>query len=391
MEKILLQILNNIYNEIEGDNTLISLMGGGTGVALFKIYYLKYVKKNDLNEDIIYSLQELSEASINYNNISSFCNGQAGINWFFNLLYNLGYIEKKDFKIITSNDFSLAQVGLDNLSVGFYDFLHGGVGIAHYLLCAKNEKLIPFFGRFLDGLHVLMNKESSVVNHFDFDLRALIPNKVNPGLSHGLASILKICMECYKHGICRKKSKNIASRIIKFFLENASGDKTISYFPNIYDFGNKYQKNSSLSWCYGDLGIAYVMFQYGLMFKDEQVKIVSLEILHHCANRRADLEIKITDACLCHGSSGVAHIFSKLWYNTHDPKFQDAANYWFQKTIDYSMHKDGIAGYKATTYNAEKSALADSSLLMGVAGIGLAILSHLFQDYSWDYCLMLND
>jgi len=390
MRKALLKILDNIYNDIEDNNSSISLMVGGPGIMLFKLYYLKHIKNNDLNDDIISNIQELSEASISYDNVSSFCNGQAGINWFFSFLYNEDYIDRKDYKIITSNDFLLAETGLDYLTAGVYDFLHGGVGIAHYILYAKGKKSLPFFDKFHDNLNALMDRGNTVLGYFNFELQDFDPNKINPGLSHGLASVLKLCMQCYENGICKRKSKHLSKRIINFLMENTNADKTHSYFPFIYDFINNDQKKSRLSWCNGDLGIAYIMYQYGLMFNDDHVTSISLEILHHSANRRTDSETGVNDAGLCHGSSGIAHIFSKLWRNTKDPTFHDATIYWFQKTIDYSIYKDGLAGFK-THSKANKISFNDSGLLTGVAGIGLAILSYLFHDYSWDYCLMLND
>lgn len=390
MDESLFEILDNIYKDIEDNNSSISLMAGGPGVVLFKLYYLKYIKNNELDENIIDSIRELSEASINYNNLTSLCDGQAGINWFFSILYNQEYIDKRDYKVITSSDFSLAKAGLDYMSAKFYDFLHGGVGIAHYLLYSKRRGLLPFFNEFLDRLNILMDQGNPVLGNFNFDLKELDSNEINPGLAHGLASVLKLCIECYGNRVYKNKSKNLAKRIVDFLLDNINIDRSHSYFPVIYDLIHNDRNKSRLAWCYGDLGIAYILYQYSLMFNDNYVKTISIEILHHSSDRRTELESGVKDASFCHGSSGAAHIFSKLWCNTGDAKFGDAANYWFQKTIDYSIYQDGPAGYK-TYKKGSLSSLKDHSLLSGVAGIGLAIISHLFQDYSWDYCLMLND
>ena len=388
MREPLLDILDNIYKYVE-ENSSISLMGGDSGVVLFKIYYLKHIKQNDLN-DIETTIQELSELSISYNNISSFCSGQAGINWFFNFLCKKGYIDKRDYKLIGATDNLLAEISLEYLRMGCYDFLHGALGIAHHLLYTKNKTLKSFFKDFLDGIIALMGKENPILYDFDFDLFVLDTNKANPSLSHGMASVLKFCMECYQNGIYKRKSKFIAKKIIDFLLANVNVDHSYCYFPSIYDLTTNEDQQSRLSWCYGDLTIAYIIYQYGLLFDDKVVEKTALEILYHSSKRRSLNESGVNDAGFCHGTAGVAYIFSKLWKKTNYPIFYDASQYWFQKTIDYSIHKDGIAGYKKFD-NISKAWVNDSSLLEGVAGIGLAIISHLFEDYSWDYCLMLND
>jgi len=379
--------LDSIYNDIESSKS-ISLLGGGPGIILFKLYYLKHIKQNDLAE-IEADIQEFSEFSLNNNRYPSFCSGQAGLNWFFNFLFKQGYIEKGDYELIGSTDFVLAKASLEYLKRDCYDFLHGAVGIAHHLVYTKKRALKPFLGELLDGIIKLMGKENPVLHHFDFDSYSLANRKINPSLSHGMTSVLKLCLECYQNKIYKRKSKFIAKNILNFLLSNVNSDHSYSYFPYVYDSDNNENQQSRLSWCYGDLTIAYVMRQYGILFEDQTVEKKAMEILYHSSMRRKD-ESGIVDAGFCHGTAGVAYIFNKLWHSTKDTVFQDASQYWLQKTIDYPFHQDGLAGYKKYDH-LSKEWVNDSGLLEGVAGIGLTIISCLFQDYSWDYCLMLND
>ena len=389
MENDLKKKLEEIYLNIKQNTHSISLLAGDPGIALFKFYYLKHVKYGNI-EEIVSEIEVLSEASINYNNISTFCNGQAGINWFFNLLYRNLYIDKDDYNIITSSDNMLVEASLNYLSNDVYDFLHGGVGIAHYLLHTRKKSLKPYFNNFLTSLIKIMGPSGSVAKHFDFDEKKLKSTQINPSLSHGLASILKFSLECNALGIYKRKTKYIAKSIIDFLSNNLKEDKTYSYFPYTYDLNSNNKINSRLSWCYGDLGIAFIMLQYGKLFHDKKIEALSLEILIHASKRRSHNETGIVDAGLCHGAAGVAYIFSRLWHNTKKSEFHEASNFWFGEMLKHSKYSDGVAGYKRYNH-LENNMVNDCSLLEGVAGIGLAIISHLYEDYSWDSCLMLND
>lgn len=391
MNERLIQITDNIFKEIADDNPSISLMGGSPGLLLFKLYYLKHRNNNELSEPFIKEVRLLSEAAINYNNTATFSTGQAGANWFFTLLYRQGFLDKTDYNTICSSNGNLAIASLDYLSKDNFDFLHGAIGIAYYFLYLKKKAFLPFFDKFLEILTHLMDKGGGVLFDYDFDTHEAIPNKFNPSLSHGLSSILKFCIECYQGGIYKRRTRNLARRIVKFLLSVVSTDPApYCYFPNAFEPNSKDNQNSRLSWCYGDLTIAYILYQYGVAFSDGEVKNKALEILYHSAKRRTDENAGLVDAGLCHGSAGVGYIFSKLWHMTSDPVFLDAADFWFQRTIDYAVEEEGIAGFRHFQYITQKR-IKDPYLLEGVAGIGLAILSHLYQDYSWDYCLMLND
>jgi hypothetical protein len=388
MKATLLNILNEIYRDIE-QNKSISLLGGGPGIALFKLHYLKHLKGNDLS-DVEAAIQELSELSISYNNLASFSGGQAGINWFFKFLSNEGYIEKEDYNLVGETDHELTETSLAYLNFNCYDYLHGALGIAHHLLYTKNKTFKPFFNKFLDSIISLMNEDKNVLYYYDFNLAALDRTKVNPSLSHGLTSVLKFCMECYQNNIYKRKSQYIAKKIVTFLLKNINADHTYCYFPYIYDLTNNFNQRSRLSWCYGDLTIAYILYQYALLFDNKVIEQKALEILRHSAQRRSDNDAGVVDAGFCHGTSGIDYIFNKLWFKTEDISFYDASHYWFQQTIDHSIHKDGLGGFKRFD-NVNKAWVKESGLLEGVAGIGLSIIGYLFNDYSWDYCLMLND
>jgi len=66
-----------------------------------------------------------------------------------------------------------------------------------------------------------------------------------------------------------------------------------------------------------------------------------------------------------------------------------AREYWIAETLKYSKFHDGLSGYKTVMGNAY---INEYSLLEGIAGIGLSLLSSIdsTQYSSWDSLFLLN-
>ena len=115
-----------------------------------------------------------------------------------------------------------------------------------------------------------------------------------------------------------------------------------------------------------------------------------MEVLKHSAARTAVEDSMVRDAGVCHGSYGNAQMFFRMYKETGDQVFKDAFEFWIQDGIDRGTFEDGYAGYKQWK-GVDKSWEAETSLLEGIAGIGLTILDYL-ADYNtnWDECLMIS-
>lgn len=386
-------ILNGIYTALRtSTNKDISLMGGRSGIVLFNFAYLKYQGPGDhTNEDDL-PIQELAERSLEEMRDPGFSTGTAGLNWLFAYLYKNEILAKEDWEFLCSGDAGLETTALNLLRHGNYDFLHGAIGIGHYFLYTGTSGSGVFFTLFFDLLNELVYKSSTgtIIPGFDFTQYKCLPDEVNLGFSHGLAGILKFCLQCYKQNICTTASKILAQRIIDYLLDNMNLDRSINYFPNKIMEGRRTDEYSRLGWCYGDLGIAYTLYQSGMLFDDRRLVNLAVEILEHTTTRRMETTTQVRDAGVCHGTAGIAHLYNRIWYSTRQPVFKEACDFWMQRTIDFALYSNGLAGYEK--YNARNGIYENChELLEGAAGIGLVFLSYLTGDLSWDYCLMLND
>ncbi|BAU55615.1 Lanthionine synthetase C-like protein [Mucilaginibacter gotjawali] len=230
--------------------------------------------------------------------------------------------------------------------------------------------------------------EDSIANSFNLKSQNVDIYRVNLGLAHGVIGVLKMCIQCTQAGICEEDSKLVAKKIIDFILKNTHQKGAVSIFPSFCSNDSKIE-DSRLGWCYGDLIIGYILYQAAEIFDDYILLQHANNVLIETTYRRLPKETYVRDASICHGSIGIAHIYNKIWRLTNNLIYRNAAEFW----IDYSLEKENylqgencFMKFNAYSNRYEKNL----SLLEGSAGIGLALISFITEDYSWDHCLMLN-
>jgi lantibiotic modifying enzyme len=133
------------------------------------------------------------------------------------------------------------------------------------------------------------------------------------------------------------------------------------------------------------------LWQASQTLQNKEWERISLDILLHTTTRTNPVKEKVSDGGFCHGSSGIAHIYNRLYQATEINIFKDAAIYWLHDTLDKAKFIDGIAGYK--TWHTPKYGgwIMHTGLLEGVSGIGLVLLSAVGDiEPKWDECLLLN-
>jgi len=390
MEDKLEEIINICRNTLSREKDW-GLLTGNAGILSLIVSYDKW-KNKETEVDLSYYLQTLLDNSID-NQMVTLAQGKSGINWFFQYLsIELDLLEWDICNEICSDFSYLHKLSLMELSKGNWDCLHGAMGIAYCSLYDFKSEYKSYFNDFFSELSKIAsaNKLTSMFPNYDFESNSFVADEVNFGLAHGITSILKFCIECYKRNICMEEAFELAYQIIDFLIRNTNQNKEHSLFPSIFKIGKSKETLGRLAWCYGDLGVAFILYQSGIALNLPPITTIALEALKHTTIRRSVEQTMIYDAGFCHGSAGVAHIYNKMWHYTNDRIFKDAADYWIQRTLDFAIHEDGVAGYKM--YNPQDNTFSKSyGLLEGVAGIGLVLLSYLTGDFSWDYCIMLND
>jgi hypothetical protein len=118
----------------------------------------------------------------------------------------------------------------------------------------------------------------------------------------------------------------------------------------------------------------------------------ALAIARRAATRDGQ-ECGVVDACFCHGSSGLAHIFNRLYHATHDEIFAAASRYWIDRTLQFRSPGDSAAGYlfKSVDSNGNIGFRPRYGVLEGIAGIGLGLLAAISTvEPCWDRIFLLD-
>ncbi|PSL27083.1 lanthionine synthetase-like protein [Chitinophaga ginsengisoli] len=374
------------------------LLGGYTGTALFFAYYYqltgkqKYLKK--VHQLLERSVEDMAEAALPF----SHCSGIAGMVWNIQHLIKAGFVNEEGMDdIFEEVDDILGREMLRAVQQGQHDFLHQGLGIALYFLeRAPHPQATHYLSALVATLESTAVKTTAGISWQDH-LTGLGGRPVgevtfNMGLAHGVPAIISILSMIHQKGIAPKQTNDLVRKGISWILkaENSPEEELTSLFPVLTDAGHQALtgKQSRLGWCYGDLGIATMLLNAGISLQDNTYQEKALQIFHHTLSHRNSKNGNVHDACLCHGSAGIAHIYRRAWLQTKDPALLTGATYWLQETFRMNTHQDAPAGFRFYGKDGYENSYG---ILEGAAGIGLALMAAIDEetDPLWDRCILL--
>jgi len=392
------EINQELINNGDLDSTDIGVLSGSAGLALYHFYYNAYnpnETSEDVGSEIIASIVGINEGY----NFHTFCGGIAGAAWTIELLNELEFIEVDTDALLGILDEYLRHVTTLNQNENFYDFLHGVIGIGYYFLKRYENTNSPELKSKYDSILVeivsLLKKTSKKSDHGVYWESNLIREEglkgCNLSLSHGLSSIINFLSRLSAHAAFSEKTLPLLNQSINHLLSHKKEQADASFFPDWITKDNQESQSNRLAWCYGDLGVAVSLWHASKVVQNEEVKKTAIQLLEYAATRRDIEETRIVDAGLCHGAFGVMHIFDYMYKETSKTIFKEAADYWIDYGLTIDHHKDGPAGYKKWRGGDTPTYEKENSLLEGVAGIGLAILSYLHPEQTkWNQCLMIG-
>ncbi len=397
LEKQLLSI-QTILRDHYSENTEVGVLSGISGISLFHFYYSKYSDTDVHFEMGIEILSESVQRINNGYNFPTYCTGIAGAGWVFDHVVEEGFVNLDTDELLSDLDTYLYDIMMTNIKEGNYDFLHGAIGYGYYFLKRfRNTKSDVFKKRYtkyilslVSELENIAEKDKEGIKWPQVVYKTTIEPEYNFSLSHGIPSILNFLSRLHRFEEFQNAVEKLLEGGIAYLVSFENPDRNaFSLFPN--DTTDTVRGvDSRLAWCYGDLGIGLSLRLAAKTLNDDQLYQKAIEILKHSANRKTIEQSMVKDAGLCHGSYGNAQIFCRLYKETNDPIFEEAATHWIKQGIRMATFEDGYAGYK-TWQGKEATWQNEANFLTGVTGIGLAILFYLSDvETSWDECLMIS-
>jgi len=372
-----------------------SLLSGAAGQILFHFYHSRVFNNNRSNDKamelINHIFDHFNSTPLGY----TFSSGLAGIGWLIEFIEQQGFIQCDTDDIIGQLDDLIYNTMIAEIKAGEFDYLHAAGGMVLYYLTRKNNKKInSYISDYVDHLNDVCIWENDACKWFSAIRLSdgTEENACNLSMSHGLASIIAVLNRIYKRNINVGKTEKLISGSVRYLLSvMQSTDEFSSYFPDIVYQKEHKGQTSRMAWCYGDMGIGISLLDIAHTMNNKEWETIAIKVLLNCTKRR-DLEKNhVLDACLCHGSAGLAHLLNRLYHKTNLNEFKEAAIFWYSKTIEFANDKKSLSGFvnvNAEEYGGSKE---DFGFLVGISGIGLALLSGISDiDPTWDQILLIS-
>lgn len=347
---------------------------GKAGISLYLFYASKYFNESKFENKSFLILESIID-DINKNPIIlTYYNGLGGILWYIKHLIKVGGLSEEDSYIYEHlNPFIFTSVK-KQISLRNYDFLHGALGVIYYLLYNVKE-------------NNQYDIEAEIADFLIKDVKKVDCDELSSffygelGIAHGISGLILL--------LTLINEKKILSQSIDGLIDQLTSH-VIKKVDNNYTPPHMWLLNSDrrYSWCNGAIGILYSLYR---AIKSNNVSVANYNFVNNAMLYSLQLDdhkkLGIIDSCLCHGTAGNMQIYNKLKIKYDCIEFEKGIDIWKKKTILYSMFEDGIAGYK--TWDGEES-IIDYSLIKGVSGVGLSLMSYKKKELSvWDDFFLL--
>jgi len=396
-----LEQINQLTQSLHPKESMLGVLNGKAGLALFQFYYAKYSNTEtpaDIGEDILAQSIESINQGFNY---PTFCNGIAGLGWTLDHLQQQGLIDTDVDGLLSGLDNYLYTTMIDDIGHGKFDFLHGALGYGFYFLKrlqnTTDQSLKNRYRNYLFKLlEILKNQAEPQKKGIAWQSLLIKETQVmgyNLSLSHGLSSIINFLSRVYEVDGFKQITIPLLEGAIDYLLSHKTHETyELSLFPSWVNPVSENIYRSRLAWCYGDLGVAITLWQAAKSLGNSTLASIALKVFEHAAQRRSPETTFVKDASICHGSYGIARIFDSIYQDTLNPLFKETADFWMFEGANMAFHEDGWAGYKQFFMKDDKETWENKAgLLEGIAGIGLTIIDYLSgTPQAWDECLLIS-
>lgn len=379
-----------------------SLAGGLTGQALFYTYLSLHTAEPSAAERAADLLDKAAEELANQPMAPSLYAGFPGIAWTMEHLRGRLFEadgEEEEEDPIQEIDEALLTPLSRSPWAGEYDLIGGLAGLGVYALerlprpgaAALLERIVD---RLAELAEVMADGTAwfTPVERLPEWQREIHPRGVyNLGVAHGLPGVLPVLAGACAAGVAVERARPLLDSSVSWLLARRYGPEVGSCFGTTYAPWEE-AAPSRLAWCYGDPGIAAALLATSRAVGEPEWERQAVETALACVERDESTAL-IRDTGLCHGAAGLAHLFNRMFQETGEERLGRAARFWFERTLQMRAPGEGIAGFRAWEVNpgGQPGWRADSGLLEGAAGIGLALLGAISRvEPAWDRMFLVS-
>ncbi len=363
-------ILNCDLQKIKYDG----LFYGKAGLALYCLYMYKLNKEkrylNKIEEIIEYLFcKNTVENSVLYYQ-NSFAEGLSGLGYLLLKLRNNEILDNSFNETIDSLSNIIEIDCLKMIKNNKFDFFYGSFGLLYFLLENKKYELCYTYIKQIYNL--------SLKNNFFLYNNTEDPytKGYNFGFAHGVIGFISILLkfiDILDHKIMIKDFIfNLLLSMSKFgkniFVpNNFRSIDDYKTFPSIYPYNiyiDNFTLNTTLNaeiikngivhyttrigWCNSDMGHSLLYYKAGVILQNDDF-INTSQLIGNFLIKRIDFNVTGIDSMyMCHGSSGVAQMYKRLYELTHNENYFESYLYWLEKTSNYLIMEIKKEEFKPT-------------------------------------------
>jgi hypothetical protein len=264
-----------------------------------------------------------------------------------------------------------------------YDLIEGIVGIGVYAL----ERMPRDGARGLLELAVERLAELAVRKKGGFawhsDPRWLPPEMAdapriewNLGVAHGAPGIVGFLAQACIADVAtaaQRTARRLLDGAVRWILSQEQRGQASAFAWAADEIA---REPARLAWCYGDAGIAASLLLAARAVEESAWERIAIRIARRAAGRTGRSS-GVFDACLCHGSSGLGHVFHRLYRMTGVTDFAVAARRWYRVTFDHAGARRSGVRPSAADRQLSRSWRASPGFLSGSGGVAVAIAAAL--------------
>lgn len=373
------------------ENNESGVLSGLSGIAMFHFYYAKLINSQE-HYDL--GISKISSCVDNIGEsfyMNTFCSGVAGVGWVLSHLEEEKFVNGINADIYKQIDTHLHTIMVREMKVGNYDFLHGGIGYAWYFLkrynLTKDRRYLIILNEFTELLLACAVNDGKMSRWIQPKTNNL-SDLTNLSLAHGMASIVTILASLAQINGIKKLALPLLQSAVAYLRYNKNRKTYAKVHYPTYTNHEDNTYNSRLAWCYGDLGVGLSLFKASHVLKNQKMEEQALSTLSNTLNRRTYLQTEINDAMICHGAFGLYNVYNHIYRITKNKSFKKCAFWWYYEAFKFTNTQEGI--FPFGMWNVKENCWKnDLTILNGISGVGLSIISHLKGWDKWNKCLMI--
>jgi hypothetical protein len=357
-----------------------TLASGEAGIALFFAYLHAAHQGTDAADHALEALDRSVEVLARADPLPGLYGGFCGIGWV---------VEHLTRELFEGDEDLSAEIGealLRQLSVLHerppYELMAGLSGFGTYLLeRLPHPDAADLLGRVLDLLAETAEESEAGLTWYTrpewlpSPQPDLMPEgRYDLGVAHGVPGVIGFLAAAQREGIDDPRIPRLAGSTVRWLLGQKMPPRSDSVFP-AFIIPGKEPKPARTAWCYGDLGVAAVLLSAARSFDRPDWESEALSLARRAGGRSVEA-MRVTEAGLCHGTAGIAHLFNRLYQATGDLEMKEIALAWYQRSLDRERRGEGLAGLLSWVREMPGEPLrGEHGFLNGLAGIGLALLA----------------